>query len=236
MNSRTSSRLRTPRLPRSARGAASGPATAAHSPVSGGEAGFAGLAWIHDGVRHRVSHWPEVHFEREYVPGLWEAADPSPAALASATLGVAPARWRLFLDYVPEPESGFLRQFAYGRMAALLVRVRCPALGAALREVPALTGFIAAHLELRGGVAAAWSEADALFEREGVFGVLQWLGLPASRQTLRILRCISDPDLPLRLLAPLRSALWEPEVMVTLSQAPALSDEQLARACHALAA
>lgn len=233
MNSRTSPRLRAPRLPRAAR---RGGVSHASAVVSPNPAGFAGLSWIHDGVRHRVSPWPEVGFERETLPGNWTAEDPSPAALASATLGVLPARWRAYLEFLPAPERDYLRPFAFSRMAALLVRVRCPALAGELRETPALTGFIAAHLELRGGRVPAWGEIGAVFEREGVFGLLQWLGLPASRQTLRILRCISDPDLPHRLLAPLRAALWEPEARWTLAQAAALSDEQLARACHALAA
>jgi hypothetical protein len=237
MNSRTSRRLSAPRSSRAARAAAvANPASLFADSGSPAAEKFAGLSWIHDGVRHRVSLWPEVVFEHETVPGGWEVADPSPAALASATLGVTAAGWRRYGEFVPEAEREFLRQFAFGRMAALLVLVRCPALAAGLRAVPALTGFVAAHQELRGGTVAAWAEAEAVFEREGMFGVLQWLGLPASRQTVRILRCISDPDLPLRLLSPLRSALWEPEVTVALAQAPALSDEQLARACHALAA
>ena len=82
----------------------------------------------------------------------------------------------------------------------------------------------------------AWGEIAAVHEREGVFGLLQWLGLPASRQTLEILRNVADPDLPRRLLEPLRSALWEPEVIWSLSRGGSVSDEQLARACHALAA
>lgn len=239
MNSRSLHHLSAPRSPRSARGAATtAAAPALLSDAAGAPAAekFAGLSWIHDGVRHRVSLWPDVDFERESVPGQWEKADPSPAALASATLGVTAARWRRYGEFLPAAEREFLRQFAFGRMAALLVLVRCPALAAELRDVPALTGFVAAHQELRGGPGPAWAEAEAVYGREALFGVLQWLGLPASRQTVRILRCISDPDLPLRLLAPLRSALWEPEVTVALAQAPALSDDQLARACHALAA
>jgi hypothetical protein len=38
------------------------------------------------------------------------------------------------------------------------------------------------------------------------------------------------------LLEPLRAAVWAPEAIRALSHAPALTDERLAEACHALAA
>jgi hypothetical protein len=194
------------------------------------------LVWVHDGVRHRATVWPEVAFEQEVVPGGWVAAGPSEAALAAAALGVGAARWRGYLEYVPAPQRDFLRRFAFSRMTALAVIEHCPGLLAELVATPALTIFLAAHRGLRGGDEPAWAEIEAVYEREGIFGLLQWLGLPASRQTLAILRNIADPDLPRRLLEPLRSALWEPEVIWALSHEPVLTDEQLARACHALAA
>jgi hypothetical protein len=194
------------------------------------------LVWIHEGIRQRATLWPEVAFEQETAPGQWERLEPSEAALASAALGVGAARWRSYLEYVPPAPRGFLQRFEFNRMAALAVLVRCPGVFAELAECPALTAFLAAHRGLRGGSQPAWSEIEAVYERDGVFGLLQWLGLPASRQTLAILRHIADPDLPRCLLEPLRSALWEPEVIWALLHAPILSDEQLARACHALAA
>lgn len=194
------------------------------------------LVWIHDGVRHRVSVWPEVAFEQETVPGSWERAEPSDAALASAALGVGAARWRQYLEFVPAAEREFLQRFQFSRMAALAVIVQCPGIFEELAASPALTAFVAAHLGLRGGSQSAWAEIAAVYERDGVFGLLQWLGLPASRQTLTILRNIADPDLPRRLLEPLRSALWEPEAIWALAHAPALTDESLAETCHALAA
>lgn len=194
------------------------------------------LIWVHDGVRHRATVWPEVTFEEEVAPGCWVEAAPSEAAMASAALGVGAGRWRGYLDYVPAPQREFLQRFAFSRMTALAVLVHCPGLFAELATTPALTIFLAAHRGLRGGHQPAWSEIEAVYEREGIFGLLQWLGLPASRQTLAILRNIADPDLPRRLLEPLRSALWEPEVIWALLHEPVLTDEQLARACHALAA
>src|SRR5436190_23897984 len=98
-------------------------------------------------------------------------------------------------------------------MAALQVMARCPDLLPTLAEAPALTPFVAAHLSLRGRENYAWAEISVVFQREGVFGLLQWLGLPSSWQTLTILQNIADPDLPRRLLEPLRRALWEPEAI-----------------------
>ena len=180
--------------------------------------------------------WPEVRFERAALSGPWEPVELDEAALASAALGVGAAQWRRYLEFVPAGERALIEKFSFARMAALLVVVRCPALTPTLLEVPALVPFLALHQNLRGNERPAWAEIAAVFEREGVFGVLQWLGLPASRQTLQILQHIADPDLARRLLEPLRSALWEPEAIWALSHAPSLSDEQLTRACHALAA
>lgn len=194
------------------------------------------LRWIHDGIRYRVTLWPEVGFQRETEPGEWIAGDLGEDVFASAALGVTPAQWRRYLEFVPTAEREFLLKFQFGRMAALHVITRCPVLLTALREIPALTPFLTDHLNLRGGEDPRWSEIGAIFERDGIFGILQWLGLPASRQTLAILGNIADPDLPRRLLEPLRTALWEPEAIWTLSHALTLTDEQLAEACHALAA
>ncbi len=194
------------------------------------------LIWIHDGIRHRATVWPEVVFACEQAPGEWVPVEPSEPALASAALGVGAPRWRRFLEFAPAEVREFLQRFEYSRMAALRVFERCPTLRGELAETPALMSFLAAHRSLRGGTEAAWAEIEAVFEREKIFGVLQWLGLPASRQTVAILRKIADPDLPRRLLEPLRTALWEPEVIWALSHPPVVSDEQLARACHALAA
>jgi hypothetical protein len=203
--------------------------------ADGAEAGPA-LTWVHDGALHRVSVWPDVVFQRRSVGGRWLRTEPSEAALASAALGVSAAKWKRFLEFVPAAEREWLGRFGFDRMAALLVRVRCPELFEELRETPALVAFLASHRSLRGGDAPAWDAVGAVFEREGIFGVLQWLGLPASRQTLGILRQIAEPDLPRRLVEPLRSALWEPEAIWALAHTPELTEARLAAACHALAA
>jgi hypothetical protein len=194
------------------------------------------LVWIHDGLRHRATIWPDVRFEREIAPGEWESGEPSDAALASAALGVTSAAWRRYLEFLPRAERQFVEQFQFMRMVALHVMTRCPVLLRELAAVPALTGFLAEHLNLRGGQRPRWAEIAVVYERDGVFGVLEWLGLPASRQTLAILRNVAQPDLPRRLLEPLRAALWDPEAISALSHARELTDARIAAACHALAA
>ncbi|MGH7943802.1 MAG: hypothetical protein ACREH8_20565 [Opitutaceae bacterium] len=194
------------------------------------------LGWIHDGIRHRVTVWPEVAFERETGSGRWVEIEFGEMVFASAALGVTPQQWRPYLEFMPPEQQEFLRLFHFSRMGALHVITRCPTLLPELTRFPALVPFIAAHVSLRGGNEPRWAEIGAVFEREGIFGMLQWLGLPASRQTLAILGNIADPEIPRRLLAPLRTALWEPEAIWALSHAPALTDERLAEACHALAA
>ncbi len=66
--------------------------------------------------------------------------------------------------------------------------------------------------------------------------VLEWLGLPASRQTLAIRRNVAEPDLPKRFPEPRRTLRWEPGAIFAWQRLPAITDRQLARYCHALAA
>ena len=193
------------------------------------------LAWSHCGVLYRVTPWPEVRCERLYGEE-WIPLEPSEEVLASAAQSLGPRDWQPFLEFVPREVSAWVAQFAFVRMPALLVAARCPALVEALALTPALTPFVATHVSLRGTEGARWSEINAVYERDGVFGLLRWLGLPDSRQTLAILRQVASPDLPRRLLEPLRSALWEPETMWQLSHLPVLDDAAIGATCHALAA
>jgi hypothetical protein len=170
---------------------------------AGGEADAGpALVWIHDGLLHRVSVWPDLAFQRRSAGGRWMRAEP----------------------------------FGFDRMAALWVLARCPQLFPELQETPVLVAFLASHRWLRGGEFPAWDAAGAIHERDGIFGVLQWLGLPASRQTLGILRQIAEPDLPRRLIEPLRSALWDPEAIWALAHTAELTEARLAATCHARAA
>jgi len=194
-----------------------------------------GLIWVHLGAAHRVTPWPEVRFERRY-DDEWIPIQPSVDALASAARACGPVEWRPYLEFVPADVREFLGRFAFGRMEALQVAARCPDLLPALADAPALTSFVAAHASLRGAGAACWDEINAIHERSGIFGVMEWLGLPASRQTLAILRAIAEPDVPKRLLEPLRTQLWEPRTIFALQRLPAITDRQLARFCNALAA
>jgi len=129
-----------------------------------------------------------------------------------------------------------LERFTFGRIDALQVAARCPSLLPLLEETPALTAFLASHVSLRGTAEACWDEIEAVHGRNGVFGVLDWMGLPASRQTLTILGNVVEPDLPKRFLEPLRSLLWEPTAIFALQRMPAITDRLLAQTVHALAA
>lgn len=193
------------------------------------------LVWPHDGALHRVGPWPEARFERQ-VGELWVFDDPSEDSLASAAVALSPGAWSEYLEYVPVSERVVLGRFRAGRIAALQVLARCPDLVTDLIENPALAAIIAAHRSLRGTASSRWAEISAIYERRGVFGVLEWLGLPSSRQTLAILRQIADPDLPVRLLEPLRASLWEPETIWDLQHASEITSRLLERYCHALAA
>jgi hypothetical protein len=193
------------------------------------------LRWSHHGIACRVTPWPDARFQRR-LGAVWRAAEPDEASLASAAAVITVGAWQRYLEFVPPAERALLVRFRAGRIAALQVITRCPEVAAALTEIPALVAFLAAHQTLRGEASSRWTEINAVFERSGLYGLLEWLGLPASRQTLAILQQVSDPDLPLRVLEPLRTSLWEPETIWALQHEPAITSRQLERYCQALAA
>jgi hypothetical protein len=193
------------------------------------------LAWSHYGVPHRVTTWPEVRFERLSDSG-WVEESPSAEACASAAASLDSAAWWRYLDFVPAAVREFIEQFRFGRLEALQIAGRCPGLLDDLNETPALTAFVASHASLRGVTLPCWDELCAIHERSGIFGVLEWLGMPASRQTLAILRQIGVPDLPKRFLEPIRALLWEPAAIIDLKSQPITTDRQLARFCQPRAA
>lgn len=193
------------------------------------------LSWSHCGVAYRVTAWPEVRFECLYGED-WIPTSPTEDALASAAQSCGAPDWQPYLEFVARDVREFLGRFSFARMEALQVVARCPALLPILAETPALTAFLAAHVALRGTSGACWEEINAVHDRGGVFGVLEWLGLPASRQTLAVLGNIVEPDLPKRLLEPLRNLLWEPTAIFALQRMPAITDRTLATTYHALAA
>ncbi len=193
------------------------------------------LTWSHFGARWRATLWPDVRFERETPGNAWMPDAPSAEAVASGAVLLDDAGWRRYLEFVPAEVRAFLGRFHLGRLGALQVILRCPGLLPDLAATPALTAFLANHASLRG-TPPRWEEIAAIHDRNGIFGVLEWLGLPASRQTLGILQQITDPDVPRRLLEPLRTSLWEPEGIWLLARAGPMTDRQLASRCRALAA
>ena len=191
------------------------------------------LSWSHEGSLWRVTCWPEVQFERQDGEA-WTAAIPDEGVFFAAARSLTPADWRTYLEFVPVAERAVLRQFRTGRLAVLQVLARCPELLLTLAETPALAAYVATHGTENEPL--AWRALAAAHERGGVFELMRDLGLPASRQTLAILRQLADPDLPRRLLEPLRSMLWEPASLGLLQRTPSLTDRQLAHFWHALAA
>ncbi len=196
---------------------------------------LADITWSHAGVFRRVTAWPEAAFER-LEGDTWIADHPDEGAFAAAAVDVRDASWRGYLEFVPAAERHFLAQFRFSRMEALQVIARCPELIPAISEIPALTIFVSAHIALRGSSRPGWDELSAVFERSGVFGLLDWLGLPATRAALGALRNFADPEIPRRFIAPLRTMLWDGVTVRTLEHTLVVTDIDLARACHRLAA
>ena len=199
------------------------------------EAPLVDLHWSHLGIPHRVTAWPEASLERN-EDNQWDSTEAGEDELASGMVEVDASSWRRYLEYVPTPERTFVQRFNYGRLAALLMVARGPQLLADLDENPALVPFLAAHASLRGMTSSHWAEVAAVHERGGIYAVLEWLGLPASRETFLILHNMSDPDVPRRLLEPLRMLLWHPMARFVLQRTPHLTDRQLAHYCQELAA
>jgi hypothetical protein len=192
------------------------------------------LSWTHAGATYRITPWPDVRFERCYDQE-WLAVSVL-HEIAAAAASIEAAAWRSYLSFVPAEVRQFVAQFDRHPLAALQVAARCPFLLAELQETPALTAFVATHTVVRGLNGPRWDELNAVFERGGIFSVLEWLGLPASRQTLSILRNLYTADLPTRLLAPLRSTLWDPEALFALARLPLITESDLIESGHAMAA
>jgi hypothetical protein len=193
------------------------------------------LTWSYLGVCYRVTVCPEVALEKQ-VDERWVPAMATEDVLASGMVEIEAAAWKRYLEFMPSEERAVVEKFRYGRLAALLLVARCPQLVADIDETPALVAFLAAHAALRGTDAPRWDEVAAVYERGGLFAVLEWLGLPASRETLAVLRNLIDPDVPRRLLEPLRALLWRPSASLMLQRAQEMTDAQLAKFCCALAA
>ena len=193
------------------------------------------LVWSHYGERYRVDN--DLNFYRE-ADDTWLAwqPDPSSSIFSSAADMISETRWMAFLEFVPAAERKLLEQFDVGRLGVLAVVAFCPGLVAELLATPALAPFVAEHVRLRGSCESHWEEIVAVYNRGGVYALLEWLGLPASRQTLSILQKIAEPDLGRRLLEPIRAALWEPETIWLLQHTPCLSEHALAQHCQSVAA
>lgn len=193
------------------------------------------LHWSHLGVAYRVTAWPDVCIQRFEGDG-WALIEAEEAELASGIVEMDTVMWQMYLGFVPPAEREFIERFQYGRLAALLMLARGPALLADLDGVPALVTFLAAHASLRGMDHSHWEEVAVMHERGGVYALLEWLGLPARRETLLVLQNLTDPDVPRYLLEPLRRMLWRPMELFILQHTPELTDRRLSQYCRKLAA
>lgn len=193
------------------------------------------IAWSHAGIFRRVIAWPTLAFQRRHGD-TWVDETAPEGALAAAAHEIRELTWRRFLEFLPGAERAFVAQFRLGRMEALQVIAHCPELLPILQETPALTVFVSAHVALRGSERPGWDEISAVFDRSGIYGLLEWLGLPATPKTLTALRNFADPEIPRKFLAPLRTILWDGPTITTLERSNVVTDLDLARHCHALAA
>jgi hypothetical protein len=193
------------------------------------------LVWSHGNDTYRITAWPEVRCERRYGND-WAVVNAPAEAIVAAASALTAAEWQSYLEFAPMEVREFAGFFRQHRLAAVQVAARCPELIEVLTTTPALTPFVAAHGSLRGTGADRWEELRAVAERGGIFAILEWLGLPASHQTLAILGNVVAADLPARLLGPLREVLWRPDGIFALAQLPVITDRELTRACNALAA
>lgn len=192
------------------------------------------LSWTHGRDLYRLTPWPEVRLERS-LAGEWIPVAPTLARLQAAESHQDGPEWRAYLEFVPAAVREFVALFRRNRLVALQVAARCPDAVGALTDTPALISFVAAQAVDAAATHARWNELNAVHERGGIFAIMEWVGLPASRNTLSILRNLVAPDLPNSLLDPLRSTLWKPEGVFALAQLPTITDRDLTDAC-ALAA
>ena len=193
------------------------------------------LTWPHHGYTWRVTVWPEIQFQRRSSDD-WTVAVPDEEVFASAAKHIRPEAWDKYMEYLPQELRTFLGRYRFTRISTLFLVTQCPSLLADLEDTPAVAAFLANHRFLRMADECRWSEIAAIYERNGIYGLMEWLGLPASRQTIAILRNIADPDVPKRLLDRIRELLWEPTAITALARCSAMSDRDLTRMCHALAA
>lgn len=168
------------------------------------------LEWGCLGRSYRVGVWPEPVFERSRHEGGWEVFAPNPESdeFAAAALLLDGARWRAYLDFAPAELAAFMENHRVLRMEAWAVVTQCPELLPLLGEAPTLTAFVAAHASLRGEPGPRWSEIRAVFERGGRWALLDWLGLPATRDGWQALCGLGVREPGRSELERLRAWLW----------------------------
>lgn len=184
------------------------------------------LIWHHMGKGYRVSIWPEVAFEKEISQGLWRPFTPDPRGdvFTSGAVMLDRRRWKPYLEFCPQSWQDLIGRFSFHRLHALTALALCPALQEDFEESPILALLAASHAELRGS-APEWGELNAVREHGNVYSIMEWLGLPSTKEALEQLNEI-DLDIPLRDLRRVRELLWQRhdarlgEVVTTVSFSP----------------
>ncbi len=167
------------------------------------------LIWHHLGKAYRVSIWPEVAFEQEISQGLWRPFTPDPRSdvFCAGAVMLDRRRWKPYLEFCPSSWTELIERFSFHRLHALTALAFCPALQEDFETSPILALLAAAHAELRGS-APEWGEINAVREHGNIYAVMEWLGLPSTKEALEQLQHI-DLDIPLRDLRQVRELLWK---------------------------
>ena len=167
------------------------------------------LIWHHMGKGYRVSIWPEVAFEKEISQGLWRSYTPDPRGdvFCAGAVMLDRRRWKPYLEFCPQSWVSLIEKFSFHRLHALTALALCPALQEDFEDSPILALLAASHADLRGS-APEWGELNAVREHGNVYSVMEWLGLPSTKEALEQLQQI-DLDIPLRDLRRVREVLWQ---------------------------
>ncbi|GAB5561459.1 MAG: hypothetical protein SynsKO_31060 [Synoicihabitans sp.] len=167
------------------------------------------LVWHHLGRAYRVSIWPEVAFEKEVSPGLWRTFTPDPRGdiFCAGAVMLDKRRWKAYLEFFPQSWQTLINRFSLHRLHALTALALCPALHEEFEDCPVLALLAASHAELRGS-APEWGELNAVGEMGSIYALLEWLGMPSTKEAFEQLQQI-DLDIPLRDLRRVREILWQ---------------------------
>lgn len=193
------------------------------------------LTWDSHASSYRVT--PDLQFEMPSSTG-WVGCQPDPMedSFLEAEMTMPDQQWVRFLEFVDPLPRSLVGCFRLRRLAALAVAAHCPALVPQMLEAQTLVPALAGHVTLRGETHPRWDQINAVFDCAGIFGLLEWLGFPSSRQTLSVLKRLASPDLAPSRITPLRESLWNPEDLSRLLRSGSLTEAEIIPCDHGVAA